>query len=238
MPVFALWSAPRARSTAFFRSMLERGDVVPLHEPFCNLDDYGETDVEGRVFESPQALLMWLRTETGDRSVFLKDATDRRHEAVLSDRHFLSAARHAFLIRRPEQIVASWYAVEPHVQVEHIGLEALFELHAAVRRVAGHPPVVIDSDDLVDRPQATMRAYCAAVGLPFIPKALTWEPADRPEWRRSARWHGDVAVSSGFERREQTYTHTVENSSEMERIAAHHRPFYEELYAQRLDVAK
>jgi len=28
MPVYALWSAPRARSTAFFRSMLERGDMV------------------------------------------------------------------------------------------------------------------------------------------------------------------------------------------------------------------
>ena len=32
MPVFALWSAPRSRSTAFFRSMLERGDLLALHE--------------------------------------------------------------------------------------------------------------------------------------------------------------------------------------------------------------
>jgi len=32
MTVFALWSAPRARSTAFFRSVAERGDVTVLHE--------------------------------------------------------------------------------------------------------------------------------------------------------------------------------------------------------------
>ena len=47
MAVFALWSAPRARSTAFFRSMAERGDMTVLHEPFCNLRDYGETDAGG-----------------------------------------------------------------------------------------------------------------------------------------------------------------------------------------------
>ena len=86
------------------------------------------------------------------------------------------------------------------------------------------------------RPAATMAAYCAAVGLPFIPRALTWEPGERPEWRRYARWHVDVSASSGFERRERVYPHTVENSRELARFAAHHRPFYEQLYSQRLDV--
>ena len=81
-----------------------------------------------------------------------------------------------------------------------------------------------------------MAAYCAAVGLPFNPRALTWEHGERPEWRRSARWHKDVSASSGFEQRERVYRHTVENSGELARFAAHHRPFYEQLYAQRLDV--
>jgi hypothetical protein len=43
MPVLALWSAPRARSTAFFRSMLERGDLLALHEPFEGLMYFGDT---------------------------------------------------------------------------------------------------------------------------------------------------------------------------------------------------
>ena len=81
-----------------------------------------------------------------------------------------------------------------------------------------------------------MAAYCAAVGLPFNPRALTWEPGARSEWRRSARWHVDVSASSGFERRERVYPHTVENSPDLARFAAHHRPFYEQLYAQRPDV--
>ena len=123
------------------------------------------------------------------------------------------------------------------MRIDEIGLEALHELHAAVRDAGGHRPVVIDSDDLVARPEATMAAYCAAVELPFIPEALTWEPGERPEWRRSARWHADVSASSGFEQRERTYTHTVESSDELARFAAHHLPFYEQLHAQRLDVA-
>jgi len=128
------------------------------------------------------------------------------------------------------------HALHPGMNISAIGLERLCEVQAAIRDAGGDASVVIDSDDLVARPGATMAAYCAAVGLPFIPRALTWEPGERPEWRRSARWHVDVSVSSGFERRERVYPHTVGNSAELARFAARHRPFYERLYAQRLDV--
>ena len=238
MPVFALWSAPRARSTAFFRSMLERGDLLALHEPFEGLMYFGDTEVEGRTFESSSSLLAWLREETHTVSVFLKETTDYRvREVILADRAFLADARHAFLIRRPQEIAASLCALKPDMGIDEIGLEALHELHSAVCDAAGYCPVVIDSDDLVARPAATMAAYCAAVELPFIPQALTWEPGERPEWRRSARWHVDVSVSSGFELREHRYPHTVESSDELARFAAHHLPFYEQLHAQRLNVA-
>jgi hypothetical protein len=237
MAVFALWSAPRTRSTAFFRSMAERGDMTMLHEPFCNLRDHGETDAGGRTFDSVLPLLAWLREETHDLRVFLKDHPPTAYvRDVLADRRFLAQARHAFLIRSPEEIAASSYALDPGMTVSAIGLERLCEVQAAVREAGGDASVVIDSDDLVARPAATMAAYCAAVGLPFEPRALTWEPGERPEWRRSARWHADVSASSGFERRERAYPHTAANSAVLARFAARHRPSYEQLYAQRLDV--
>jgi hypothetical protein len=210
--------------------------MTVLHEPFSNLRDYGETDAEGRTFHSPASLLDWLRDETRGINVFLKDTGDHHHRDVLADRRFLAGARHAFLIRRPEEIAASYYALFPRMSINSIGLEKLCELQAAVRDAGGNPSVVIDSDDLVARPGATMAAYCTAVGLPFNPWALTWEQGERSEWRRSARWHADVSASSGFERRERAYQHTVENSGELARFAAYHLPFYEQLYAQRLDV--
>jgi hypothetical protein len=196
--------------------MAERGDMTVLHEPFCNLRDYGETD---------------------GMSVFLKDHPPTAClPDVLADRRFLATARHAFLIRRPEEIAASNYALHPGMSVNAIGLETLCTVRDAVRAAGGNPSVVLDSDDLVSRPRATMAAYCAAVGLEFMPGALSWEPGERSEWRRSARWHVDVSASSGFERRERGYPHTVENTRELARFAAHHRPFYERLYAERLDV--
>jgi Sulfotransferase domain len=242
MPVFALWSAPRARSTAFFRSMLERGDLLALHEPIEGVIYFGRTEVDGRTFESHASLLTWLREETPDVGVFVKETTDARVcEAVLADRRFLVEARHAFLIRRPEEIATSLHAVtttfeSPYrdLRIEDIGLEALHVLHTAVRDAGGQRPVVIDSEDLVARPAATMAAYCAAVGLPYIPHALSWESGDRPEWRRSARWHADVSASSGFEPRPRRVTRPDEISDQLARFAAHHRTFYE----QRLDVTR
>jgi hypothetical protein len=219
--------------------MVERGDMVLLHEPFCNIRDHGETDAGARMFDSPQSLLAWLRDETHDMRVFLKDHPPTAYvQDVLSDRRFLAEARHAFLIRRPEEIAASSYALYPDTNINSIGLERLCEVQDAVREAGGDGSVVIDSDDLVARPEATMAAYCASVGLPFYPRALTWEPGERPEWRQSARWHADVSASSGFRRRERVYPHTVENSPGLARLAAYHRPFYERLYAQRLDVTQ
>ena len=216
--------------------MIERGDLVAVHEPFSDVIGLGETDVDGRPFHSTASLLAWLVHETRGVTVFLKDTPNDRHHEVLADRRFLAEARHAFLIRRPEEIAASFHAVEPRMRIDSIGLETLHRLYTAVRDAGGHPPIVIDSDDLVVRPAATIAAYCAAVGLPYIPDALTWEPGDRPEWRRSARWHVDVAASAGFEQRARTYEQSVETSRELARFAAHHAPFYERLRENWLSV--
>jgi hypothetical protein len=112
----------------------------------------------------------------------------------------------------------------------------MYELYTAVHNAGGYKPVVIDSDDLVTRPEATMASFCAAVDLPFIPEALTWAPGNRVEWKRSARWHVEASGSSGFTSSGRTYAHTVDNSDKLARFAAHHLPFYELLHSQRLRV--
>jgi hypothetical protein len=237
--VFALWSAPRTRSTAFYRSMVERGDMTMLHEPFCKLRDFGKAEAGTRTFDSVESLLAWLRDETQDIQVFLKDHPATAYlQDVLDDSKFLAEARHAFLIRRPEEIAASSYALSRGrgLSMNALGLETLCKVRDAARDAGADVSVVIDSDDLVTRPESTMAAYCEAVGLPFMPEALTWEPGELPEWHPYARWHVDASASSGFERSQHVYPDTVLNSPEPAQVIAHHRPFYERLYAQRLDV--
>jgi hypothetical protein len=132
-----------------------------------------------------------LRDATYDLSVFLKDTTDHRHEEVFADRRFLAEARRAFLIRRPEKIAASFYALAPDMGIQHDRAGDHVRVAGRGRRRRGNP---------------------------------------------SARWYAGVSASSGLGPQERVYPHTVENSAQLARFAAHHLPFYEELYAQRMDV--
>ena len=216
--------------------MAERGDVVVAHEPFSDLFALGETDADGQVFTSVPSFLSWLEAAAGsDRTVFLKDTPHHRHRSLFHDRWFLAEVRHTFLIRRPEEIAASFHAIEPAMTVDSIGLVLLSELVDVVAGSAGaRPPIVLDAEDLVARPVATMEAWCDAIGLPILPAALRWEPGDRPEWRRSARWHRDVSATDRFVRVASQHPETVETSEELARFAAHHRPAYERLRMRRL----
>ena len=239
MPAFVLWSAPRSRSTAFLRSMIERGDIVALHEPLETLAYDGPAEFAGTWFESPVELLDWLIDGTSQINVFVKETMNERVlQAVLAHDRSLSELRHSFLIRRPEQIAASFLALEGNLRIEGSGVEALHVLHSAVRRVNGHGPVVLDSDDLVSQPEASMAAYTSAVGLRFIPDALRWEAGHRPEWSKAARWHEDTSNSTGFERPTEPDRHGLESNEDVVHFAVRHRPFYDELRAHRLDIMR
>jgi hypothetical protein len=240
-PVVVLWSPPRARSTAFFRAMLERGDLLGVHEPLCNLIDHGEADVGQVLVRSAGQLMAALRSAAVTcGAVFVKETTEYRHADAFADPWFRTAVTHTFLIRQPEQIARSFYALRPDMGCADIGLEALHEVYevarAATRAARAADPVVVDSDDLVTDPAATMAAYCAAVGLPFLPESLQWSAGERPEWHRSARWHVAASRSTGFTAEVGRYGDAIETNPALVEWSAHHRPFYERLRAERLHV--
>jgi Sulfotransferase domain len=217
--------------------MVERGDLLALHELLEELHFIGPLQIDGQTFESPPELLAWLVEDTSGRIVFLKETVNPPVQRwVVDDRRFLAEARHAFLIRRPEEIAASWFALEHDMRIFDTGLRLLHDLFVAVQNAGGHPPVVIDSEDLVENPAATMAAYCAAVELPFIPDALHWQPGQRSEWTRSSRWHEDAAASSGFEAPARRDRHGLTTHPDVARFTERHTPFYDELRRYRLYV--
>lgn len=234
--IIALWSTPRSRSTAFYLAMRQRDDLLALHEPFCNILDYGETDVAGTRVASTAQLIAALRDLADERVVFFKDTSDHPHVEVLADPSFLSEVTHSFLIRRPEEIAASYYALRKDMRQEEIGVEHLATIHASVVTAGAHRPVVVDSDDLLDEPAATMAAYCDAVGLPFRPDALHWAPGQRTDWQPSARWHREAGESSGIEPGRRSHVPVAALSPALAAFSDHHRPFYERLRSLRLPV--
>lgn len=216
--------------------MLERTDLLALHEPLEGLAYIGPIDIGSDRFETPDSLVEWLLDGT-TKTVFLKETLPPPVVQLISSNHrFLTEVHHAFLIRRPEEIAASFFALEGDMRIYDSGVKALHDLYVRVRDGDGHQPVVVDSDDLVAYPEATMRAYCAAVGLPFDAEAMTWEPGVRPEWQRTARWHEAASASSGFVRPVRAGHHSLASHPEVLRFAARHEPFYQRLRSERLRI--
>ncbi|MQY12866.1 hypothetical protein SRB5_30050 [Streptomyces sp. RB5] len=235
--ILALWSAPRSRSTAFFRMMCERGDFQVLHEPFSYLAEFGKVEVAGKFVHTERDLLAAIRTQAAAGPLFFKDTTDERYPEALADRDFLGAdAIHTFLIRHPRETIASYHAVNPDVSCHQIGFEAQYELFKAVREQTGTSPLVIDGNDLTEKPREVVEAYCAAVGIPFVPDALNWRPESRREWEPSSRWHSDASASSGFAAKARPDYVDVARHPVLSGHLAHQLPFYERLHAHRLTV--
>jgi Sulfotransferase domain len=236
--VLVLWSAPRSRSTAFFRMMTERGDFTAVHEPFSYLAEFGYAELAGTRVTSAPALLDGLRRLAARRPVFVKETTGKRYPEVLGDEEFMARdAVHTFLIRHPRETIASRHPLDPGAGIGKAGFESLFEIFTEAARRGGQDPVVIDAADLMASPAAIVRAYCERVGIAFLPQALTWSPQDRPEWTLSSRWHAEAAASTGFApapAAESDPGVDVERDPVLSRYLAHHLPFYADLHARRL----
>ena len=100
----------------------------------------------------------------------------------------------------------------------------------------GKAPPVIDSDDLLEDPQAIVEAYCNAVGIPYLEKALTWEPGGRDEvsWYDGGSWHANLRDSDGLKAQPRSY---IDISDAPDRVREIHDivlPHYQHLHQHRL----
>jgi hypothetical protein len=238
MLMLMLWGAPRSRSTAFYRMVMERGDFTGVFEPFSHVAVFGNVDIGGRPLATAAAVLAELRSLATTRQVFIKDTTDRRHPEALADQRFLAEdAQHTFLIRHPRETIRSYLAVRRNPRIHEIGFEAQYELYAKVRRLTGRDPLVVDAGDLMNRPADTVKAYCAHVGIDFRPDALTWQASDRPEWQGGfGHWFTGVAASSGLAKAPGRRTPDADQHPMLSTYLAYHLPFYQKLYQRRLVV--
>jgi hypothetical protein len=238
--ILALWATPRSRSTSFERMMLERGDFITCHEPFGPYY-YDQTRETRPVAIDPQfetqleSIVHHLQQQARDQRVFIKDFP--WHIMPRVDEAFLSLFDHTFLIRHPAQMIASYLAGWPDVQEEELGYAELAQMFDCVQAYQGTPPIVIDADDLVADPAATVRAYCDAVHIPFVPEALSWKVERRPEYTylEGGRWHENLHRSSGIQMQHHHYP-TLENSPRLRELVQTVLPYYEKLHAVRLPI--
>ncbi len=247
--ILGLWATPRSTSTAFEWVMKNRGDMACFHEPYNEAFYYGEDRRIDRYFIidpelKPKSGLtigsvhdnLLKLSQTGQ--VFVKDfAYSILH---LADKQFLDAFTHTFLIRDPDKVITSMYSRWNDLALGEIGFEDLHTLFDRIADNTGKAPPLLDSDDLLERPEAGMKAYCDAVGIPYIAESISWEDKKEknqdlnPTWNTDEHgFHDSLKSSTGLAKQKRDYP-PLESSEDMMRLYKSSLPHYQALYENRI----
>jgi hypothetical protein len=230
-----MWSGPRTVSTALMRSFENRADTVVTDEPlYAYYLAHTAINHPGREQILASMPSGWREVVAGLTGAPLPDGASVWYQKHMThhllpevDRAALGGLRHAFLIRDPRRLLASYARVRSAPVLADLGLEQQLEIF----RTFGGP--VIDSVDILRDPRGALEALCGALSIGFDPAMLSWPAGPRASdgvW--AEYWYESVRRSTGFAR----YTAPRPNQlpPELEPVAAACRPFYEELAARRL----
>jgi Sulfotransferase domain len=230
----AMWSGPRTISTALMRSFENRADTVVVDEPLygyylahTSVQHPGREEIIASMQTDWRQVVRRL-TEAplpGGASVYYQKHMTH-HLLPEIDPAALAGLTHAFLIRDPRQLLASYARVRSQPVLADLGLEQQAEIFHAFSGP------VIDSADILRDPRAALEALCAALGIPFDLEMLSWPAGPRSSdgvW--APYWYDSVWRSTGFG---PYRPQSAELPAELEPLAAACEPFYEELRACRL----
>jgi hypothetical protein len=106
---------------------------------------------------------------------------------------------HAFLIRDPARVVASYAAKRVAVRPEHLGTAKQVEFFDREAERLGKVPPVIDSAEILVDPGNMLAKLCIALEIPWDPAMLAWEAGPRDTdgiW--ASHWYDAVTASTGF----------------------------------------
>lgn len=200
----AMWSGPRNISTAMMRAWGSRADTVVMDEPFyaaylaaTGLDHPMRDAVIAAHPTDWEAIARDCATREGAPIVYQKHMC--QHMIAGAPLGWMAGVRHAFLIRPPAEVAASFRARWEGMRPEDLGFARQAELFERVRELTGAVPPVIEARDVLDDPEGMLRALCAALGVAFDRAMLSWAPGPRPTdgvW--GAHWYAAVNRSTCF----------------------------------------
>jgi len=233
-----MWSGPRNLSTAMMRSFGNRADTFVSDEPY-----YGAF-LKTSGLPHPMAAEVIAAMDCDWASVARSLAgPPPEPRAIWYQKHMwhhmagpigyadFPGFTHAFLIRAPELMIASYLRKREAARFEDFGLDRQAEFFAREADRLGHAPPVVDASDVLADPAGTLSALCAALHIPFDRAMLAWPPGRRATdgpW--APHWYQAVEASTGFDPPEPAPA----LEGEAARVADRCRPYYEALAAHKI----
>ena len=237
----AMWSGPRNLSTAMMRSFSSRSDTFVSDEPFygCFLEATGaDHPMREQVIAAMDcdwgSVMASLREPAPDGSPVWYQKHMWHHMAGPGGYEDFAGFTHAFLIREPERMIASYLRKREAAAFADFGLERQAQFFEREADRLGQAPPVIDANDVLADPESVLSNLCAALGIPWNKAMLRWKSGRRPTdgpW--APHWYAAVEASTGFGPPE---TGPVELDDDAKRVADRCRPYYEKLAAHRISA--
>lgn len=227
----AMWSGPRNLSTAMMYSFGARSDFTVMDEPFyapflkaSGNDHPMRAEIIAAHETDPEAVARACLDPVPTPYLYMKHMP--HHTVAGFPMAWVEDCVNVHLIRHPARVIASYAAKWPDVSFEEIG----FARQAALYDQIGG--LVVDSFDIRQNPEKTLRSLCFALGLPFDPAMLAWPAGPRAEdgvW--AAHWYGAVHQSTGFAGAEGALPRLEGRLAD---LCARALPYYEKLAAHKL----
>jgi hypothetical protein len=202
----AMWSGPRNISTAMMRAWENREDTAVVDEPFyahylhaTGVNHPGREDVLKSQSTDAEEVAAMLTGPIPDGKAIWYQKHMTQHILPDMPLDWLDEVTNCFLIRDPEQVVASFTIQRPDAAAWELGFEQQARLFDDVCDKLGHAPPVIDAADVLKDPRGTLSALCAKLGIPFSERMLHWPPGPRASdgvW--APHWYAAVERSTGF----------------------------------------
>jgi len=202
-----MWSGPRNISTAMMRAWGNRPDTLVCDEPlyahylkqtgythhpgYAEILEHHETDWRQVVEELTGPL------PEGKTVFYQKQMAQHLLPNISLD--WTDKLTNLFLIRDPREVLLSLIEFFPEPTVEETGLPQQLQLFNRVRQLAGDTPVVLDSRDVLEDPQAMLSEVCRRIDLPFDERMLHWPAGPRDTdgvW--GGYWYVNLTKSTSF----------------------------------------
>ena len=200
-----LWSGPRNVSTTLMYSFAQREDTAVFDEPLYGAylshsqtrDDHpGFRQIIDSMPNSYDSVIAEMLNANEKPVAFFKNMAHHLLDCKLD---FLKEGVNIILTRDPRQMLPSFDKVISNPKIEDVGYKAHFELLESLESMKA-AYIILDASLLLKNPEGVLKQLCAACGISFDYRMLSWDAGPRPEdgiWAKY--WYDNVHRSKGYQ---------------------------------------